>query len=122
MARPSRIRGFLFAILALALLTESHAGIVWECYVSGVILSAPKSVEDDLWTMMFEGTGLEPQRFDFCSDRIGKVQEIQLTSRYFERLGSPTIGSKVTLRELKEENDVGFGLTQWRYFDLGFED
>ncbi|UTW46112.1 hypothetical protein KFE80_04240 [bacterium SCSIO 12696] len=94
------------------------AGIVSQCEIIGQVVSEPKETADDEFIFLFKGTMLPSQDFVFCGDRLGKTEEILITKQYYKKLGSPKFGDDVTLRELKEENDFGHGLMQWRYFDL----
>ena len=101
--------------------TGLEAGMLWECKIDGKILSRPELIDNE-WHMRFVGTKFEPQESDFCADWIDMEASISLTQKYFSKLGNPSLGDSVTLKEYKEENDYGQGLMQWRYFDLGYRD
>ena len=108
----------ILTIVSLLWFQDAHAGILWECRVTGEVLSAPTLV-GDRFEFEFRGQSVSPEFDDFCRDRVDVVATLRLLVWTFDKIGRPTKGSVITLVEHKEENDVGHGLTQWRYFVSG---
>ena len=101
--------------------SEVRAGILWDCLITGEVLSEPELIEDN-WRLVFAGVSFTNQKNDFCKDWLEREESISLTPQYYAKLGHPKQGDVVELREFKEENDWGQGLMQWRYFDFGFRE
>jgi len=108
----------LLLAMILAIPLTASAGLVWQCDVTGLVLSAPKLSEDKKVVFLFKGKEFSTKNDSFCADRVGEVTEVSISEDYYKNLGSPGAEKIITLREFKEENDLGYGLMQWRYFDL----
>ena len=108
-------------VILMLLSSSVNAGILWGCTIEGKVRSEPQLI-DGKWHLRFEGTSFEMQKNNFCRDWLNREGEITLTEKYYTKLGRPGHGDTVVLHEVKEENDYGHGLMQWRYFDRGFQD